>query len=59
MKKDSMYIYNSNALAVLIRKDTWGGEAGIYLTAGTICIIHKTRGLNPAAHRRIIVKASR
>lgn len=28
MKKDSMYIYNSNALAILIRKDTWGGRGG-------------------------------
>lgn len=29
MTKDSVYIYNNNALAILIRKDTWGERGNL------------------------------
>lgn len=51
MRSDSMYICNSNALAILIE-----GER-ICLTTGTICILHKRRGLNVAAPKRIIYQS--
>lgn len=55
MKKESMYIYNSNALATLIKK----GDAGrICLFAATVCIVHKTRELNLAAQGSIIDQTS-
>lgn len=50
-----MYIYSSNALATLVQKR---GVERICLTAGTVCVVHKTRDLNLTAQRRIIDQIS-